>query len=179
MPTPNGSRTERNCTCRALLPSDRGLVTSEPSATLLALPSILGETRHRNGRHEHTARNRVHLSHVWRGRRRRHRRQLPLRSARHRSDDHGRPPGRGTDRHRHGGLTALDGDESPVAHNQRRRLAQVRRRETLAEKLMSVEWVAAARTHELPVRCERQRCRPGRGWSGTGRENPHPGGIVP
>jgi hypothetical protein len=146
-----------------------GLVTPGTSTTLLDEPTLADHACKRNGRHELTARNRVHLSPVWRGRRRRHRRRLPLRTARHRSDDHRRPPGRGTDRHRLGGLTASDGDESLVASSQGRRLAQVHLWEALSEHLMPVERRGALRTLDHAGRHDRRRyvSRHGRLWTVT------------
>jgi hypothetical protein len=61
-------------------------------------------------------------------------------------------------------LTALQSDESPVAHGQRWQLAHMYSREALAEHLMPVEWITALRTHELPIRYDRWRCRPGHHW---------------
>jgi len=53
-----------------------------------------------------------------------------------------------------------DGDESPVTHGQRRRLAQAPLREAPTEYLVVVERAAALRTHERPGRHDR-------GWRST------------
>jgi hypothetical protein len=59
-----------------------------------------------------------------------------------------------------------DGDESPVAHCQRRRIAQVRRREAVAEQVVGVKRTTTLRTHQRTGRNRRWQ-RPGRGWMGT------------
>ena len=56
-----------------------------------------------------------------------------------------------------------NGDESPVAHHQRRALAQEPRGEARTEHLMIRERRAALRTLERPGRHDRRRCLPRRG----------------